>query len=122
MASPASVGKHPIHPMLIPFPIALWIFSLICDLIYVMGLGRHRVEGDGILYDGRESSALSLPPSPDTSITGRLPFLPSRKSAGGIWGLTSPLWCCSRSICGYGWEVSLAPLCLSYCPSSVSPC
>jgi len=39
MASPASVGKHPIHPMLIPFPIALWIFSLICDLIYVMGWG-----------------------------------------------------------------------------------
>ncbi|WHZ26859.1 MAG: hypothetical protein OJF51_001655 [Nitrospira sp.] len=39
MASPASVGKHPIHPMLIPFPIALWIFSLISDLIYGMGWG-----------------------------------------------------------------------------------
>jgi len=25
--------------MLIPFPIALWIFSLVCDLIYVMGWG-----------------------------------------------------------------------------------
>lgn len=39
MASPASVQKHPIHPMLIPFPIALWIFSLACDLIYAMGWG-----------------------------------------------------------------------------------
>ncbi|MGH7230836.1 MAG: DUF2231 domain-containing protein [Nitrospiraceae bacterium] len=39
MASPASFQKHPIHPMLIPFPIALWIFSLVCDLIYVMGWG-----------------------------------------------------------------------------------
>src|SRR3712207_1009691 len=26
---------HPIHPMLIPFPIALWVFSLIADIIYV---------------------------------------------------------------------------------------
>jgi uncharacterized membrane protein len=39
MASPASIQKHPIHPMLIPFPIALWIFSLVCDLIYAMGWG-----------------------------------------------------------------------------------
>lgn len=35
MASPASIGGHPIHPMLIPFPIGLWIFSLIADLIYL---------------------------------------------------------------------------------------
>src|SRR5918998_2632955 len=35
MASPASLGGHPIHPMLIPFPIALWFFSLIADLIYL---------------------------------------------------------------------------------------
>lgn len=33
MRTPASVGKHPIHPMLVVFPIGLWIFSLICDLI-----------------------------------------------------------------------------------------
>ena len=35
MASPASIGGHPIHPMLIPFPIALWVFSLIADVIYL---------------------------------------------------------------------------------------
>ena len=35
MASPASVGGHPIHPMIIPFPIGLWVFSLIADLIYL---------------------------------------------------------------------------------------
>ena len=35
MASPASIGGHPIHPMIIPFPIALWVFSLVADLIYV---------------------------------------------------------------------------------------
>jgi uncharacterized membrane protein len=35
MASPASIGKHPVHPMIVPFPIALWIFSLVADLIYL---------------------------------------------------------------------------------------
>ncbi len=39
MASPASIRKHPIHPMLIPFPIALWIFSFVCDVVYAMGWG-----------------------------------------------------------------------------------
>ena len=35
MASPASIGGHPIHPMIIPFPIALWVFSLFADLVYL---------------------------------------------------------------------------------------
>jgi len=35
MASPASLGGHPIHPMIIPFPIALWVFSLVADVIYL---------------------------------------------------------------------------------------
>lgn len=35
MASRASIGGHPIHPMIIPFPIALFIFSFIADLIYL---------------------------------------------------------------------------------------
>jgi uncharacterized membrane protein len=29
------MGRHPVHPMLIPFPIALWIFSLVADVIYL---------------------------------------------------------------------------------------
>lgn len=37
MRSPASISAHPIHPMLIVFPIGLWIFSLICDLIRLAG-------------------------------------------------------------------------------------
>ncbi len=39
MGSRASVMKHPIHPMLVPFPIALWIFSLISDVVYGLGWG-----------------------------------------------------------------------------------
>lgn len=35
MRSPAKLMGHPIHPMLIPFPIALWVFSLVADVIYL---------------------------------------------------------------------------------------
>lgn len=35
MASRASVAGHPIHPMLIPFPIGLLVFSLVADLVYL---------------------------------------------------------------------------------------
>src|SRR5215470_8604266 len=37
MNTPASVRQHPIHPMLVVFPIALWIASLVCDIIYYAG-------------------------------------------------------------------------------------
>lgn len=37
MRTPASISRHPIHPMLIVFPIGLWIFSLACDLIRLAG-------------------------------------------------------------------------------------
>jgi uncharacterized membrane protein len=37
MHTPASIHKHPIHPMLAVFPIGLWTFSLACDLIRLAG-------------------------------------------------------------------------------------
>src|SRR6266508_187114 len=37
MRTPANIAKHPIHPMLVAIPIGLWIFSLVCDLIYRFG-------------------------------------------------------------------------------------
>lgn len=39
MASPASVAKHPVHPMLVVFPIGLWTFSLVCDVAFATGWG-----------------------------------------------------------------------------------
>src|SRR5947207_14718582 len=33
MRTPASVHGHPIHPMLVVFPIGLFIFSFVCDLV-----------------------------------------------------------------------------------------
>jgi uncharacterized membrane protein len=34
MKDVARIGNHPIHPMLVSFPIGLWIFSLVTDIIY----------------------------------------------------------------------------------------
>lgn len=34
MASKASVAGHPVHPMLVPFPLALWTTSFLTDLLF----------------------------------------------------------------------------------------
>jgi len=34
MKSKASIGGHPVHPMLIPFPLALWTTSFIVDVLF----------------------------------------------------------------------------------------
>ena len=39
MSSPASIKGHPLHPVLVAFPIVLWIFSIISDLIFKLGYG-----------------------------------------------------------------------------------
>jgi uncharacterized membrane protein len=35
--STAKIGTHPIHPMLIPFPIVCFILTFVCDILYVRG-------------------------------------------------------------------------------------
>jgi uncharacterized membrane protein len=42
MAGKAAIKGHPIHPMLVAFPIGLWTFSLACDVVYLAyGQGAH---------------------------------------------------------------------------------
>lgn len=41
MSSPASIKKHPVHPMLVAFPIGLWVFALVCD-------GVHAASGNAV--------------------------------------------------------------------------
>lgn len=36
MSSPASIKKHPMHPMLVGFPIGLWTFALVCDVVHAV--------------------------------------------------------------------------------------
>ncbi|HSC22520.1 MAG TPA: DUF2231 domain-containing protein [Casimicrobiaceae bacterium] len=33
MRTPASIAGHPIHPMLVPLPIGMWVLSLACDIV-----------------------------------------------------------------------------------------
>lgn len=40
MQTPARIAKHPIHPMLVSIPIGLWVFSLVCDLVFRFGSGN----------------------------------------------------------------------------------
>jgi uncharacterized membrane protein len=39
MASPASIARHPIHAILVPIPIGLWLFSLFADVVFIAGWG-----------------------------------------------------------------------------------
>src|ERR1043165_3580729 len=39
MRTPATIKHHPIHPILVTFPIALWVFSLAADIIRFFSLG-----------------------------------------------------------------------------------
>ena len=39
MASKASIGGHPVHPMLIPFPLALWTTSFLTDVLFYFRRG-----------------------------------------------------------------------------------
>jgi uncharacterized membrane protein len=41
MSTPASIKKHPVHPILVGLPIGLWVFALVCDVVHV-------VSGSGI--------------------------------------------------------------------------
>ena len=39
MPTPASIRKHPIHPMLVGIPIGLWVFAVVADLVHMSGGG-----------------------------------------------------------------------------------
>ena len=45
MRTPASIARHPIHPMLVPIPIGCWILSFACDLAFVLGAVLAAVPG-----------------------------------------------------------------------------
>ena len=37
MQTPASISRYPVHPLLTALPVGLWVFSLLCDLLYLGG-------------------------------------------------------------------------------------
>jgi uncharacterized membrane protein len=36
MRSPATLARHPVHPMLVTLPIGLWSFALVCDVVWLL--------------------------------------------------------------------------------------
>jgi uncharacterized membrane protein len=36
MSTRVTLAGHPIHPMLVPVPIGLWVFSLVCDFGFII--------------------------------------------------------------------------------------
>ncbi|HET9530345.1 MAG TPA: DUF2231 domain-containing protein [Blastocatellia bacterium] len=48
MRTPASVGKHPIHPMLVAIPIGLFIVAFLCDIALITT--ENRVYGTVAYY------------------------------------------------------------------------
>jgi uncharacterized membrane protein len=75
METPASIGKHPVHTMLVPIPIGAWIFALVADIVasrngdptwhsaafYAIGVG---VAGAVLAAVFGLVDLLSLPPGP----------------------------------------------------------
>jgi len=35
MSTRVTVAGHPVRPMLVPLPIGLWVFSLVCDFVFM---------------------------------------------------------------------------------------
>ena len=79
MRTPASIFKHPIHPMLIVFPIGLWIFSLACDLIRLAGASGGRLVDRRFFQHDRWSYRRPLRGGTGTY---RFALLQGRRSAG----------------------------------------
>lgn len=84
MGSPASIAKHPIHPMLVAFPIGLFVFSLICDLIQLVGWGGP-VWADVAFYAMAGGIGGSLVPAVPGTVD--LLSLSGRPKTIGIWHL-----------------------------------
>lgn len=82
MASPSSVAKHPIHPMLVVFPLGLWIFSLVADIIYLSG--DNQVWADVAFYcilGGIVGAVIAAIPG----LIDLISLRPSRARTVGIW-------------------------------------
>jgi uncharacterized membrane protein len=84
MANPkstASIGGHPIHPMLIPFPIALFVSTFVCDLIFWRGGSPEWVTASIWLLGGGLIMALLAALAGLTDVLGE----PKIRALGDAW-------------------------------------
>ena len=57
--STAKIGGHPIHPMLIPFPIVCFILTFVCDILYTQGHAELAAPSTWLLGIGLVMAALA---------------------------------------------------------------
>jgi uncharacterized membrane protein len=57
--STAKIGTHPIHPMLIPFPIVCFILTFVCDIVYAGGQTGVATASNWLLGIGLVMAALA---------------------------------------------------------------
>ena len=71
MRTPASIKGHPLHVMVIPLPLGLWIFSWVADLIYISGWGERHGASSPFILSVEVWSVHYWLPFPDILIFGR---------------------------------------------------
>lgn len=57
--STAKIGGHPIHPMLVPFPIVCFILAFVCDILFGQGHTELATASDWLLGIGLVMAALA---------------------------------------------------------------
>lgn len=70
--STAKIGSHPIHPMLIPFPIVCFILTFLCDILYARGHTELATASNWLLGIGLVMAALA-------AVTGLTDFLGEKR-------------------------------------------
>lgn len=73
--STAKIGTHPIHPMLIPFPIVCFILTFVCDILYVRGDTGVAAASNWLLIIGLVMAALA-------AVAGLTDFLGDKRIQG----------------------------------------
>jgi uncharacterized membrane protein len=73
--STAKIADHPIHPMLIPFPIVCFILTFVCDLLYTQGHTELAVPSNWLLIVGLVMAALA-------AVAGLTDFLGDKRIQG----------------------------------------
>lgn len=73
--STARIGDHPIHPMLIPFPIVCFILTFVCDIFYARGDTTLAAASNWLLGIGLVMAALA-------AVAGLTDFLGDKRIQG----------------------------------------
>ncbi len=73
--STAKIGDHPIHPMLIPFPIVCFILTFACDVLYTRGHTELATATNWLLAIGLVMAALA-------AVAGLTDFLGDKRIQG----------------------------------------